>query len=343
MKKEQFIAIDLFSGCGGLSDGLKQAGFKVVIALEKDKNATKSYKLNHPDTRIIVKDIKRVSAVEFKRYLGGKTIDLLAGCPPCQGFSSIRRLNRKKSARDNRNGLIMEFLRFVKVLQPKTVMMENVPALENYYLFKKFVSKLKTLNYHVDHKVVDVSEYGVPQRRRRLVLLASILGTVSIAEPTGKRITVRQAIGKIKSPKKTKDWLQRVMAAHSPEIKERIRLIPKNGGSFRNLAREYQLDCHKGKNIGFKDIYGRMKWNDVAPTITGGCMNPSKGRFLHPEKNRSITAREAAVIQSFRQSYKFYRMLNKTELAIQIGNALPPKFSKAQTAHLKRHLQEHLG
>jgi DNA (cytosine-5)-methyltransferase 1 len=234
-------------------------------------------------------------------------------------------------------------LRFVKVLQPRTVMMENVPALENYYLFKKFVSKLRTLNYHVDHKVVDVSEYGVPQRRRRLVLLASILGTVSIAEPTGKRITVRQAIGKIKSPKKTKDWLQRVMAAHSPEIKERIRLIPKNGGSFRNLAREYQLDCHKGKNVGFKDIYGRMKWNDVAPTITGGCMNPSKGRFLHPEKNRSITAREAAVLQSFRQSYKFYRMLNKTELAIQIGNALPPKFSKAQTAHLKRHLQENLG
>ena len=314
-----------------------------MIALEKDKKATESYKLNHPETRIIVKDIKRVSAVEFNRYLGSKTIDLLAGCPPCQGFSSVRRLNRKKSVRDSRNGLIMEFLRFIKVLHPKTVMMENVPALENYYLFKKFVSKLKTLNYHVDHKVVDVSEYGVPQRRRRLVLLASILGAVSIAEPTGKKITVRQAIGKIKSPKKTKDWLQKVMATHSPEVKERIKLIPKNGGSFRNLATEYQLDCHKGKNIGFKDIYGRMKWNDVAPTITGGCMNPSKGRFLHPEKNRFITAREAAVLQSFRQNYKFYRMLNKTELAIQIGNALPPKFSKAQTAHLKRHLQENLG
>ena len=169
--KLELYSIDIFSGCGGLTEGMHQANFKTKVAFEIDDIASKAYRLNHPETTVITKDIRKVSISEIKRCLDGKTIHLLAGCPPCQGFSSMRRLNKKGSVRDMRNSLIMEYVRVVEKLLPFTIMMENVAGLADYHLFKSALKIFNSLGYKVDWKIVNVKDYGVPQSRERLVLV----------------------------------------------------------------------------------------------------------------------------------------------------------------------------
>lgn len=337
-----FISGDLFSGCGGLTEGMHRAGFKTEFAIEIDSGAAKAYAMNHKETFILQDDIRKVKISEIKKLLKGRPLHLLAGCPPCQGFSSIRTLNGA-SVTDERNNLIKEYLRFVKALKPLTIMMENVPGLKNYYLFKVIVNDLKVLGYHLDFDVVDVKDYGVPQRRKRLVLVGSRLGEINIARGDFKKITVRDVIGKIESVRITEDPIHKIYPKHTERIQKMIKSVPKNGGSRHDLHWRYQLDCHKKKNVGFNDIYGRLRWDDYSTTITGGCLNPSKGRFLHPTKNRTITAREAALLQSFPKGYKFPSAIAKDDIALMIGNALPPKFSYAQSLNIKKHLTKHLG
>ena len=343
MEQLELYSIDIFSGCGGLTEGMHQADFKTEIAFEIDAIASKAYGLNHPDTIVITKDIRKVSIAEIKRKLKGKTIHLLAGCPPCQGFSSIRRLNRTTPVADDRNNLIMEYVRLVRALKPYTIMMENVPGLVEYDLFKKAIKILtEELNYKIDFKVVNVKNYGVPQSRRRLVLVGSRLGEIKVAEPLNEKQTVRQTIEHLPLPENSKDPIHKIFPIHKPHVQKRIALTPKNGGSRKDLPKKYLLKCHEADNVGFNDVYGRLRWDDYSTTITGGCLNPSKGRFLHPEQNRNISAREAAMLQSFPADYKFPLDIPKTNLALLIGNALPPKFSYYQSDNIKKHLLEHL-
>lgn len=338
----KLFAIDLFSGCGGLTEGMHQAQFKTEIAFEIDEIASKAYKLNHPNTQIITKDIRKVSIREVKRKLNGKTVHLLAGCPPCQGFSSIRRLNRENPIEDERNSLIMEYVRMVKALKPYTIMMENVPGLIQYDLFQKAIKILTDeLKYNVDFKIVNVKDYGVPQSRRRLVLVGSRLGKINVADPLNEKKTVRATIGELSLPEKSDDPVHKIFPIHKPHIQERIKLTPKNGGSRKDLPKNYQLKCHEADNVGFNDVYGRLRWDDYSTTITGGCLNPSKGRFLHPEQDRNITAREAAMLQSFPIDYKFPTDIPKTNLALMIGNALPPKFSFYQSENIRIHIEQY--
>lgn len=344
MKKNYTLnAVDIFSGCGGLTEGMRRAGFDVRVAVEIDADSVLTYKMNHPDTEIIQKDIREVKASEIKKILGNDQLHLLAGCPPCQGFSSIRRLNKKRSVRDKRNSLVAEYLRFVKELKPLTVMMENVPGLKDYFLFKDVFKELQKMGYNPKVSVVNIKYYGVPQTRRRLVMIGSLLGEPNIAEGTGEKVTVRQAIGELEPVEVTLDPVHKITAKHTPRIKQMIAMIPKNGGSRKDLPEELILECHKRKNVGFNDIYGRLRWDDYSTTITGGCLNPSKGRFLHPEEDRAITAREAALLQSFRRDYKFPTEITKASLALLIGNALPPKFSLIQCLNIKEHLDKYLA
>ena len=336
--KINFNAIDLFSGCGGLSEGLRQAGFEVVAGVEIDKNAAKAYRLNHTDSFLFEDDIRNLKTEKVKDLLRGKELHLLAGCPPCQGFSSLRRLNRKSSVRDKRNSLIEEYYRFVKELMPLTIMMENVPGIVNYSLFIDMVKRVKRLGYNVEYKVVNVADYSVPQRRNRLVLVGSRMDKINVADGDGKKTTVREAFRKLKSAINGDDLLA-IYPKHSDRINKMISLIPKNGGSRKDLPMEYQLECHKKKNVGFNDIYGRLKWDSVASTITGGCLNPSKGRFLHPEEDRCISAREAALLQTFPIDYRFPLSIPRAELALLIGNALPPQFTKVQASNILTHLK----
>jgi DNA (cytosine-5)-methyltransferase 1 len=338
-----YTAIDLFAGCGGLTQGMHEAGFHTRIAVELEPNATRAYKLNHPDTIVVEKDIRLVRASEIKKHLNGQVVHLLAGCPPCQGFSTVRKLNKKKSIRDNRNGLVAEYLRIVKAVKPLTIMMENVPGLKDYYLFKAILRELDKMGYNPKVEVVNVKDYGVPQSRRRLVMVGSLLGEINVAKGNGKKVTVRDAIGKLKPPRQSADLLHKIKANHTEDVLEKIKLTPKNGGSRRDLPNEYVLKCHKDDSIGFNDIYGRLRWDSHSTTITGGCLNPSKGRFLHPSQDRVISPREASLLQSFPPDYQFPTDIPKGSLALLIGNALPPRFSYYQSLNILNHLKEKLG
>jgi DNA (cytosine-5)-methyltransferase 1 len=336
-------SIDLFSGCGGLSEGLRQAGFETKVAVEIEPKAVLAFKMNHKTTFVFQEDIRKISAEEIKEHLNGEPLHLLAGCPPCQGFSSVRRLNRPQSVYDERNDLVLEYLRLVKELKPLTIMMENVPALEHYDKFQYVVTELDKLGYNPQVKILNVKDYEVPQSRKRLVMVGSILGKLEIAKPINKKVTVRDTIENIESEEITTDAVHKIYPKHTERVMQRIKLTPKNGGGRKDLPVEYILSCHKKENVGFNDIYGRLRWDDYSTTITGGCLNPSKGRFLHPIKDRCITAREAALLQSFPKDYKFPTNIPSTAIALLIGNALPPKFSYYQSINIYNHIQEYIG
>lgn len=335
-------AIDLFSGCGGLTRGLRCAGFSVLAAIEIDEAAAEAFKANNKDTTLKRVDIRRVSARGLRKELKMRRgqLDLLAGCPPCQGFSTLRTKNGAARNRDPRNNLIREMLRFAKAFLPRAVMMENVPRLAKHKAFADLRRGLSRLGYEVRWDVKDCADFGVPQRRRRLVLVAARGLRISFARKAKSVITVKQAIGSLpaagESGDKLHDMPEKKRAEH---VRRLIRDIPKNGGSRRDLPHSRQLDCHRRMD-GFRDIYGRMAWDDVAPTITSGCFNPSKGRFLHPTENRAITMREAAILQSFPRRYRFPIRRGKEAIALMIGNALPPEFIRRHAREIYKALRE---
>jgi DNA (cytosine-5)-methyltransferase 1 len=334
-------AVDLFSGCGGLSLGLKDAGFRVAAAVEIDAKASETYRLNHPGVRLYQQDIRKLdpTAVLEEAGLAPGELDLLAGCPPCQGFSRLRTKNQQTSVEDDRNNLVADFLRFITIMRPKTVMLENVPALAKDARFARVLADLDARGYQTVVHVLDACDYLVPQRRKRLIMLASRVHTPVVAAPSATRITVRQALTGLGAPSHTSDKLHGLGERRSAEVRELIALIPKNGGSRSDLGEDFQLACHK-RSDGFRDVYGRMSWDDISPTITSGCSNPSKGRFLHPSYNRTITLREAAVLQGFPRDYRFNVQHGKESIALMIGNALPPPFIAAHAGALKRGLLE---
>ncbi|MFW6106674.1 MAG: DNA cytosine methyltransferase [bacterium] len=326
-RKDRPTAIDLFCGCGGASLGLRAAGFDVIGAVDVDHLALKTYEANHPKVKTWPEDVRRLTVKSVMRELGIKRgqLGVLAGCPPCQGFSTMRTLNGSLVVEDERNDLVLAMLRFVRVLRPKAVMMENVPRLAKDRRFRQFYATLKKLGYDVNWAVLNARHYGVPQRRRRLLLLAGYGKSIDFAPQDDTRVTVRDAIGDLPPAGHSGDPPHDLGEHRSERIRDLIAKIPRDGGSRTDLPDSDQLPCHM-KCDGFKDVYGRMAWDDVAPTITGGCFNPSKGRFLHPEKDRAITMREAALLQSFPRTYSFPDCNSKCALALLIGNALPPEF-----------------
>ena len=337
MVSKQFppTAMDLFSGCGGLTLGLKLAGYRVLAAVEVDRKAQATYELNHPDVRLYRQDIRGLDPGEVlaTENIEVGQLDLLAGCPPCQGFSRLRTKNRCISVEDPRNDLIAEFIRFVAVVLPRNVMLENVPALAADWRFSRLRKELSKLGYKSTYEVLDAASYGVPQRRKRLIMLASLCGVPKIRSGSGSLVTVRDAIGNLCPPFGSSDALHALPESRSRRVRALISRIPKDGGSRGDLPVDEQLACHR-RSSGFSDVYGRMAWNRVAPTITSGCHNPSKGRFLHPSEDRAITLREAALLQGFPISYQFDVRHGKEAIALMIGNALPPPFIAAHASGL---------
>jgi DNA (cytosine-5)-methyltransferase 1 len=263
---------------------------------------------------------------------------VLMGCPPCQGFSKLGR----ESDDDPRNDLVHCFTRAVKAIRPLFVAFENVPAIEGRdEYFGRMMRALRAEGYLTDRRIVDMRDYGVPQRRVRLVAVGcrdpEVWGRFSFPEPThsasgtdGKHrwVTVREAIGGL-PPVREREGYSRIANhesnGHGPAVSEKISMIPKDGGSRRDLPRNLWYDCHKGRS-GFNDVLGRMAWDRPSPVITTGCCNPTKGRFLHPDQDRAITPREAARLQTFPDSYVFYGA--RKHVQIHIGNAFPPLYAK---------------
>lgn len=334
------VAVDLFSGCGGLTLGLKQAGFRVAGAIEIEDVAAKTYRMNHRATQLWQGDIREIPATAVLRAIGlaRGELDLLAACPPCQGFSTIRTRNRKNSVSDDRNDLIFEVARFARVMRPRAIMMENVPRLMHSHRFRRLVTILRSIGYECESRVLDAADYGVPQRRRRMILVCIRGGRPMFARESNARVSVRDAIGHLADPSDSTDELHRIDRRHSARVLRLIERIPKDGGS-RSALEESVLRCHQDFD-GFRDVYGRMNWAKVSPTITGGCVNPSKGRFLHPARDRAISLREAALLQSFPLRYKFSLDRGIYSAAQMIGNALPPEFIRRHAAAIRQALRE---
>ena len=337
--RRKLTAVDLFAGCGGLTQGLRKAGFQVLGAIENEPKAAATYKRNHPNTHVWIEDIRLVTARAVSRQLRLRkgTLDLLAGCPPCQGFSTIRTLNGNRSVRDKRNDLVSEFLRFVEALRPRAVMMENVPGLASNRRFREFCKRLDELGYQGDFRILNAADFGVPQRRRRLIYLGGRKLKLGFAKPRANFRSVRDTISSLPSAGRSGDAVHDIPEKRSENVQRLIRSIPRNGGGRSDLSDSQQLECHKLCD-GFKDVYGRMEWDKLAPTVTSGFFNPSKGRFLHPTKNRAITVREAALLQGFPKSYKFEVEHGKVALALMIGNALPPPFIAAHARQVSEDL-----
>lgn len=335
-KRRRPTAVDLFAGAGGLTEGLCQAGFRVVAAVENDSLACSTYRLNHPRVKLWERDIRRISGTELLRGAGLDVgqLDLVAACPPCQGFSRMRTRNGRSRNRDARNDLIFDVLRLVRSTKPGAVMLENVPGLARNTRFREFRAGLKDLGYKIKWSVLNTFDFGVPQRRRRLVLIAHKYAAPSFAEKSKRRRTVSDFIKGLTPPNRSRDALHNYRVKRSKKVLDIIRNIPRNGGSRKALGKRAQLRCHRNFD-GYRDVYGRMAWNEPAPTITSGCINPSKGRFVHPSANRAITLREAALLQTFPRGYRFAFEDNRYAIALLIGNALPPEFIRRHAGALR--------
>lgn len=357
MKKMEMIAVDLFSGAGGVSCGLEKAGIEVNAAIELWGVAANTYERNLGENKVIRKDVRNVKGKEILKKIGIRKnrLFLLAGCPPCQGFSSQQK--NKKGEEDERNLLVFEYFRIIDEIRPVFILMENVPGLKNEKkIFDKLLNMFDEIGYEVRFDVLNAVNYGVPQTRKRLVLHGvrkdvykkMIAKNINIDFPKQTHCklgelnegnlkrwkTVRDAISHYPQIKcgESHEIIQNHASTNLKEINlERIRLIRKYGGSRNSLPPQLQLDCHNNKDgdkkVGYGDVYGIMDWDKPAPTLTGGCLSYSKGRFGHPEQDRAISAREAATLQTFDDNFIFEG--NLQEVAQQIGNAVPVDMAAA--------------
>lgn len=338
----RMTAADLFAGCGGGSIGFQQAGFEIVGAVEIDEDAAAAYAQN-VGIRALVRDIREVTGDDLLAGtgLGVGELTLLFGCPPCQSFTILRRGAEETAADGIRNSLPWQYTRLVEELRPRHIAFENVPGLVDPRWrdrFDELLAKLEQLGYRCKWDVLDAADYGVPQRRRRVVVVGSRLVEPVLPAPTHAASckdglpahrTVRDAIGDMlplePGEADPQDPLHRARR-HSDLAVRRLRAVPEGGGRM-NLPPELQLACHKD-HPGHYDIYGRMWWDRVAPTLTSGCTNVTKGRFGHPKQDRAITLREALLLQGFPPGATVTGT-NGDTMALQVGNAVPPPLTAA--------------
>ena len=337
-------AVDLFCGAGGLTHGFVMESLNVVAGVDLDSACRSPYEANN-DARFIEKDVAKLTAKEVKALFGDAAVTVLAGCAPCQPFSTYAQ--RYEERRDHKWGLLYEFARLAKSTKPDVITMENVPRLVNNPVFLDFVEALKRLKYHTWFEVVESAKYGVPQTRKRLVLLASRHGEIKLISPTSpKPRTVKQAIGKLRpldaGESAPRDPLH--TTATLSDLNMRRIKISKPGGTWRDWPQHLVADCHKrssGKT--YPGVYGRMEWDKPSPTMTTQCYGFGNGRFGHPEQDRAISLREAAILQSFPRNYKFVE--SKEDVTFKtlgrlIGNAVPVELARAVAISIKQHVDE---
>jgi len=345
-KKTEIAVIDLFCGVGGLTQGFVMENFNVISGYDNDTSCKFSYEINNKAV-FHAEDVSKLDGHKLNKEFGDK-LKILVGCAPCQPFSSYSFKVKEKDP--NKLNLLYSFSRLIEETQPAVVSMENVPQLVETEIFSDFLAKLKSLGYSVSYQVVFCPDYGIPQRRRRLVLLASKLGEISLiskTHTTEKYVTVKDVIGNLKpvgaGEYDKNDPLHRARRLNDINLR-RIRHT-KEGDSWRSWPEELVLECFKkpsGKTYG--SVYGRMKWNEPAPTMTTHCTGLGNGRFGHPEQDRAITLREAALFQTFPVEYKFYESIDKYNPSVicrQIGNAVPPKLGQVIAKSIKKHLKEY--
>ena len=350
LKASPISAVDLFCGAGGLTHGLLRAGIRVEAGIDLDPAAAHAYSANNAGARFLEWDIAHKNSPSIAKLFETGKHRLLAGCAPCQPFSKLTNGVKRHRSWD----LLDNFARFVEGIEPELVTMENVPELaqRGREVFENFVRTLGRKGYSVDWKIVNCADYGAPQSRRRLVLLASRLGTIKV--PDGRYSapeewkTVRQAIGLLPplvAGARHPDDPLHTAALLSPINLKRIRATPHDGGTRADWPNSLVLDCHKrSSGVRYRSIYGRLWWDKPAPTMTTLCNGIGNGRFGHPEQDRAITLREAALLQTFPLGYEFWpcdERLHSKSVARMIGNAVPPELACAIGETLMNHVNQY--
>ncbi|MFN7499472.1 MAG: DNA cytosine methyltransferase [Dolichospermum sp.] len=336
--------VDLFCGAGGLTHGFEQAGLPVKVGYDIDPACKFPYEHNNK-AKFILQDIENLSGSDLAEHFSGSSIKILVGCAPCQPFSNYsRRYNDKKS----KWKLLQDFVRLVKESEPDIISMENVLQLKYHAVFQEFIENLENIKYYLEPYEVNCLNYGIPQSRRRLVLLASKFGKINLIPAThnkGRYETVRKTIEHLEplaAGEKSKTDKLHICSKLSNLNLKRIQ-ASKPGGTWRDWPPELIAKCHTKKSgKSYPSVYGRMEWDKPSPTITTQCFGFGNGRFGHPEQHRAITLREAALLQTFPENYQFIAP-NEDLAAISIGrligNAVPVKLGEVIGRSILEHLQ----
>lgn len=329
-------AVDFFCGAGGLTRGLLDSGIHVLLGIDTEVGCKETYEANNAPAKFMHRDIKQLSIKDLKSKLSGipRRQLLFAACAPCQPFSKQRTVTKDKHQRT----LLSYFSKFVKSFRPEYVFVENVPGIARVHgnsTYNRFIKMLDRLGYCYDALAKDAKDYGVPQTRRRHILLARMSTEISIPEPThgpgrSPYETVRKTISHF--PPIKAGEIHPVVPNHRASVLSeknlrRIRSTRANGGDRSDWPKDLILNCHKGDYKGHTDVYGRMWWGRPAPALTCKCHSLSNGRYGHPKQNRAISLREAAALQTFPDDYVFYGK-SKAEIGDQIGNAVPVLLAK---------------
>jgi DNA (cytosine-5)-methyltransferase 1 len=344
--------IDLFCGIGGLSHGFVREGFEVAAGFDIDETCRFPYEANN-NAKFFNKDIRDVTSEEVNTLFGDANIKVLVGCAPCQPFSTyaFKSPDKQQEAKDAKWSLLGEFARLIEEIKPEIVSMENVPGLAKFdksYVFRDFLRVLDANNYFMDYQEIYCPDYGIPQQRKRLVLLASRLGPIKIMDKThgpNNYKTVKDAIGALE-PLESGEVSPNDPIHRAAKLSEknllRIRQS-KQGGTWRDWSEDLVLECHRKKTgKSYASVYGRMDWNKPAPTMTTFCTGIGNGRFGHPDQDRAISLREAAMIQTFPRNYQFTpesKVPNMSNLSTHIGNAVPVELGQVVAKSIKFHLR----
>jgi DNA (cytosine-5)-methyltransferase 1 len=346
-----FTAVDFFCGAGGMTYGFTLSGINVKAGIDIDPECKVTYTANNRQSKFIEKDIHELSVQELAKIanIDETTRPLIfIACSPCQFWTNIKTTKEKSKAT---KGLLSEFERFVSFYKPEYVVIENVPGLminKNESVYSKFLDFLRQEEYIWDEGIVNAHDYGVPQQRKRYLLIGTNLGkTIKLPSPEkNDQLTVREFIRRkkgfacLKAGQEAKDDPLHKAAELSPKNLERIRVTPKDGGTreaWKNIP-ELKLKAYEGKDDIFRDVYGRMFWDKPAPTLTTKFFSLSNGRFGHPSQNRAITLREGAVLQTFPRDYVF-KGKNQASIGRQIGNAVPPELARRIAISIRLHYE----
>jgi len=325
--------VDLFCGAGGLTHGLISAGVRVVAGVDLDDACLHPYEANNPGATFYARDVAKLRSSEVESWFGSASVRVLAGCAPCQPFSTYAQRYETKGT--ERQGLLNHFARLVKLIGPDIVAMENVPAVTKHDVFHNFVATLKRQGYDVYYGVVDSTDYGLPQRRRRTVLLASLAGSIRLRDAS------------VSTPKTVRDAIESLPVighgdSHEADpLHTTSRLSPLNlkriqasrpGGSWRDWPARLVAECHRrGTGRSYPGVYGRMVWDEPAPTLTTQFYGFGNGRFGHPEQDRALSLREGAILQGFPETYSFVpegERIHFKVLGRLIGNAVPVELGR---------------
>lgn len=329
-------AIDFFCGAGGLTHGLLKAGISVLAGVDNDKTLRDTYERNNAGAKFVRRDIRKINITALRRYLkiveGDKVI--YAACTPCQPFSTLN----QRRGEDERKDLLLSFGAIVEKSPPDVILIENVPGLNTKYgrdIYEKFLEMIERAGFpheHIQASFMNANDYNVPQTRKRFILLAARDKQLERPTQTTPKPTVRDGLStypKLEAGESHDEYHNHVARKLQPHLLRIVQAVPKDGGSRRDIEdTSILLKCHQEKPTVHKDVFGRMKWDAPAPTLTARCTDVYCGRFTHPEQDRGISLREAAALQTFPDDYVFYGS-SILQMARQIGNSVPVNFAKA--------------